>query len=381
MDSAGQPLPIYDPASTRLNPAFDAAQPVTPENLQYVRDPFSGNAIPASRLDSTAVKALDYYPEPNASVGPYFLNNYSAVSPETNTANGMIVKVDHNLSNNHRIAVSTAFSNGLIGTAKIFPTIADPNSPDRTFASRRGSVDYSYTASPRTIVTLEIDATSTSSQNHAERFPAYRFANGYAPLGRSNPEGRNVRNGFDVTSGLSTRVHTHSLKFSGRWNHQQQNTLASVYPSGAYHFGSGLTSLPGIVNTGDPFASYLMGLSDSAEASVVLTPAYLRKSFCRVSGRDSWEIRKGLTLTTSVILDVTTPRTEKYDRQSNIDFGAANPDGGLPGSLVFANRNGYGRAFGRTQVRPEPSAALAWTPGGNSKTVVRASYSRSYEGI
>ena len=51
VDSAGQPLPIYDPASTRPNPAFDASQPVTTENLQYLRDPFPGNMIPASRLD------------------------------------------------------------------------------------------------------------------------------------------------------------------------------------------------------------------------------------------------------------------------------------------------------------------------------------------
>ena len=48
VDSAGQPLPIYDPASTRPNPAFDASQPVTAENLQYLRDPFPGNVIPAS---------------------------------------------------------------------------------------------------------------------------------------------------------------------------------------------------------------------------------------------------------------------------------------------------------------------------------------------
>ena len=123
-----------------------------------------------------------------------------------------------------------------------------------------------------------------------------------------------------------------------------------------------MTSLPGIVNTGHSFASYLMGLLRHAEASVVLAPSYLRNSSYNVAGRDSWEIRKGLTLTTSLILEVTTPRTEKFDRQSTIDFRAANPANGRPGALVFANRNGYGRAFGRTQVRPEPSVALAWTP-------------------
>ncbi len=380
VDSAGQPLPVYDPASTRPNPAFDVSQPVTPENLQYLRDQFPGNVIPASRRDSVAANALEFYPEPNASVGPYFRNNYFAISPETNTANGMILKVDHNIADKHRIAISTSFSNGLIGTAKIFPTIADANTPDRTFASRRMSLDYSHTASPSTILTFSADVASTQNQNHSDAFTAYRFGDGYAAMGRANPESRNVRNSFDVRAGLATRVRNHSLKLSTRGILQQQNTLSSSYPLGVLHFGPGLTSLPGIVNTGHSFASYLLGLSDSAEKSMVLAPTYLRNSIFSIGGRDSWEISRGLTLTTSLALEITTPRVEKYDRQSNIDFRVLNPANGRPGALVFANQNGLGRAFSPTQVRPEPSVALAWTPSDVNKTVIRTSYSRSYEG-
>lgn len=40
VDAAGQMLPIYDPASTSLNPAYDATQAVSTDNLQYLRDPF-----------------------------------------------------------------------------------------------------------------------------------------------------------------------------------------------------------------------------------------------------------------------------------------------------------------------------------------------------
>ena len=38
VDDAGNPLPIYDPASTRPNPAYDPAQPVSTGNLQFTRD-------------------------------------------------------------------------------------------------------------------------------------------------------------------------------------------------------------------------------------------------------------------------------------------------------------------------------------------------------
>lgn len=379
VDAAGQPLPIYDPASTRLNPEYDPTQPVSVDNLQYLRSPFPSNTIPVSRFDPVSKGVLAHYPEANASVGPYFRNNYFVVSPETNIANGMIVKLDHTFNEKHKIDFSTAFSNGFSGSANVFPTIADSNTSDRQYTSRRGTLSHSYTASPRTMYTTSLDASTDRSENKGDVFPAYRFDDGYAAAGRSNPNVKNVRNVIDASNALGTRVGSHSLRFATRWTHQQQNIMASAYPVGYFHFGSGLTSLPGIVNTGHSFASFLMGLSDNAEASMVLSPSYFRMNRLAMSGRDSWEIEQGLTLTTSLNFEVVTPRTEKYDRQSTIDPRATNPANGRPGALVFANRDGYGRGFQPTQARLEPSIGLAWNPWGQNKTVVRMSYGRSYE--
>src|SRR5579864_2683302 len=76
VDQAGNLLPIFDPQTTRSNPAYNPAQPVSVTNLQYLRDPFPGNVIPSNRLNPLAVQALTLYPEPNAAVGPFFQNNY-----------------------------------------------------------------------------------------------------------------------------------------------------------------------------------------------------------------------------------------------------------------------------------------------------------------
>jgi hypothetical protein len=46
-----------------------------------------------------------------------------------------------------------------------------------------------------------------------------------------------------------------------------------------------------------------------------------------------------------------------------------------------AGHNGAGRAFQPAQVKVEPSASLAWNVQGDSKTVVRMSYARSYAPI
>src|SRR5947209_4680865 len=126
VDATGNLLPIYDPATTRPNPAFDPSQPVSTTNLQYLRDPFPGNRIPVEHLNATARNALALYPEPNAAVGPFNENNFFVNSPETNVANGMIAKVDHAISDRHRLSAEIAYSDGLLGAARYFPDAANP---------------------------------------------------------------------------------------------------------------------------------------------------------------------------------------------------------------------------------------------------------------
>src|ERR1017187_5483642 len=75
VDAAGNVIPIYDPASTQPNPGYDPSQPVSTSNLEYLRDPFPGNIIPANRLDPVALNALKFYPAPNTDIGPFFRNN------------------------------------------------------------------------------------------------------------------------------------------------------------------------------------------------------------------------------------------------------------------------------------------------------------------
>ena len=83
VDSGGNPLAIFDPTSTQVNPSFDPTQAVSTANLQYLRQQFAGNMIPVSRLDPQTISALALYPLPNTNAGPYFQNNYFVSSPAT----------------------------------------------------------------------------------------------------------------------------------------------------------------------------------------------------------------------------------------------------------------------------------------------------------
>ena len=399
VDAAGNVLPIYDPGYHQpQSGSYDPTQPVSTTNLQYIRAPFPGNIIPSSRLDPVALKALQYYPAPNTDIGPFFQNNYFIDSPETNTANGMIGKVDQSVRERHRVTMELAFSDGTLGAAQWFPTAANPGPSNRDFQTRRGSLEYVFTASARTVNTLTFEAnsnvsTSGDSQdqtNYAAKiglpgiqgdgFPLIQLAP-YLNMGQSYPFSRNARNVYTWTDGISTKRGQHTLRVVGQYTRQQVNSYWPQYPAGLFTFDPGLTSLPGIVDTGDALASLLLGMPSFAQETIDARPSYFRRSEGSLAFRDRYEAMKGLTINLGLTLDLFRPRTEKYDRQSTVDLSAINPANGLPGALVVAGQNGFGSAFQPTLVRLAPSLSIAWNPLNDSKTVVRTSFARSYSGI
>jgi hypothetical protein len=159
------------------------------------------------------------------------------------------------------------------------------------------------------------------------------------------------------------------------------NTFWPQYPAANFRFGTGLTSLPGVVNTGHAFASFLLGMPEYAELSVVTSPSYFRRTAATVALTDEYEVRTGLFVTVGLSIETTTPRTERYDRQSTVDLSVPNPANGRPGALIAAGRGGQPRGFQPTTVRLEPRTSIAWNPRGDTKTVVRAAFQRSYSAI
>ena len=398
LDPDGNVLPIYDPASTATNAAYDPTQPVSTTNLQYLRTPFPNNIIPASRLDPVAVAALKYYPAPNTDIGPFFQNNYFIDSPETNTANGMIGKLDQTLRDRHRVTMELAYSTGTLGAAEWFPTAANPGPSSRDFETRRGSASYVFTASGSTVNTLTFEANSNVSNsgapleqhNYADQigltgiegggFPVMQLA-GYLSMGQAYPYSRNAVNNYIWTDSVSTKRGKHTLRFTGQYIMQQVNSYWPEYPAGLMAFDSGLTSLPGIVDTGDALASFLLGMPSFAEETLDAEPSYFRRSEGLLAFHDRYEAAKGLTVNFGLSTHLFRPRVEKYNRQSTVDLNAINPANGLPGALIVAGEDGVGRAFQPTLVRAAPSVGIAWNPPQDSKTVVRVNFARDYSGI
>lgn len=384
VDGAGNPLRLYDPLTTAPNPNYDPTLPVTESNLIYNRQPFPGNTIPVTRLDPVAQAALKYLPQPNTAAGPFFRNNYFAVTPEINRATGFIATVDHTFLEKHRITVRLRRSVGLNGNAPVFPTPANPNNPPQDFLSRGLRFEHIYTASASNINTLRFDASAEVTSQNApinpdtgRVFPRYQFE-GYQAMGANNPTVRDAQPTYQISDTFATRWRRHRLSLGAEITHLQINTFRPQFPEGHFNFTAGYTSLPGIINTGHSFASFLLGAAAYAEQTVVTAPSYFRWDQYRYIFNDQWQVTPSLTINFGANLEIYTQRREKYNRQSNISFRELNPANGRPGALVVAGRGGYGRTFTPTWAKVEPSMGIAWSVLGDNNTVLRLNYQRRY---
>ncbi len=381
VDPAGNPLIIYDPNTTTPNPAYNPALPVSTSNLQYLRSPFPGNIIPTGRLEPVIQKALSLYPLPNAHVGPFFQNNYFINSPQVDNADGIIARVDESIGSRQRLSFQTAISNGFLSTAQYFPNIASPTAPPQDYSRWRASIDYVLTATSKTVNSLHLMAESnvvSIGVSGQSPFPVYQLDGNYVSMGTGFPESHNAHNTTEVRDSVSTQQGKQSLTFVFQADQYQVNSFTPQYPSGYYEFSSGLTSLPGINDTGDPFASFLLGLAQSAQNTVVTAPSYFRDSYQSIAGSDKYQLSKTVTLNLGFNLMRHTPRVEKYNRQSTVDPAVLDPTTLKMGALAFAGRDGIPRGLRLPNINLDWDMGVAWNPGGKSQTVVRANYHHWY---
>jgi hypothetical protein len=397
VDSAGALLPIYDPNTTRANPSFDALQPVSASNLEYLRDIFPGNQVPASRLDPVALAALKDYPLPNVAIGPYYQNNYFVNSLETDDADGVTGNVEIELTRRNRLITNLSWSNGYVGAAALFPSEANPGPIDHRYKDRRVQLQHIFTASSNIINSFAFSVSSIAWVNGQELMdnPAatiglsgvgggaypYIQLSPYLPTGQSTPYSTRTSNTFSATDALSDHIGKHQLELDLRHSRYYVNNFAPSYPAGSFAFSSGVTSLPGIDDTGLAFASFMLGLPYQAELTTVLSPSYFLRTETVVGLHDQYQPLPQLTINAIVNLTGTTPRTEKYNRQTNLDLNAVDPITGLQGALIAAGVDGASRGLRPVRVRAEPSLGVAWNFAHDRTTVLRAGFNRNYQPI
>ena len=135
--------------------------------------------------------------------------------------------------------------------------------------------------------------------------------------------------------------------------------------------------------TGDSFASFLLGQVHTANQSIYAQPTWF-ESYLSPWVNAEIKVNSKLTVNAGLRLDYQTARTEENDEYSTFDPNTPNPGaGGRPGAVIFAGE-GAGRAGTRTFEDPEldawgPRAGFSYRA--NEDTTIRGGYGIYYAGV
>jgi len=189
------------------------------------------------------------------------------------------------------------------------------------------------------------------------------------------------RNLLVVADSVSWVHGRHSLSFGVDWR-SYQYSVGNLNTSPNYTFSNDQTAFAppqtvnAATNTGDPFASFLLGQLDSENLTISSHHSRWAQNYFGTFVQDDFKFRRNLTLNLGLRWDFDTPRHEATGAQSVFSPTAVNPlSPGTPGALIFGkNATGaktYYKDFG-------PRIGFAWSPDFIRNTVLRGGYSIYY---
>lgn len=398
VSASGTQIPIFDPTTTRPDGQGG-----------FVRDQFSGNRIPTSRISPVSARIAALMPNPDLAAQTNNFYNRSGTWPYFNTFTST-AKVDHSFSTKQKIAVT--YSNQrrprlLNGNGWGYSTNAVPGLPvaedalegfqQQTVTSQTGRINHDYIFSPTVLnhFTVGVDRyvnpvvhTNTGKgwsdalgitglPSDLGMFPYITFSGGTgAPIniGKTN-QGFNGQMRYSINEHLTWVRGRHTMKFGfSHWRYSENNR-AQANTAGNFTFSNQMTSQPNspmLANWGSSFASFLLGEIGTASTTIPYTIGNRFRSY-GLFAQDDWRVTSKLTLSYGLRWDVAPRPYEVQDKVSSFSPDVMNPVG-VPGALVFGG-SGAGRTgdqFIKTWYGGfGPRLGLAYSV--NPKTIVRAS--------
>ena len=352
-DFSQVPRQIFDPATSRRDPSG-----------QLIRDPFPNNMIPTSAFDPVTVKALAYMPDPTSAA----LTGNLPVSTGTKlTKYRGVNRVDWNIGSNDRFSAVYMFDKTLNENLGVdaYNRIDQAASPTLSgfgfkFLTQVWNFTEHHTFSPTFFMTNRFVhrprfiervnpavnpekqyATTLGIKNFAGQrlpesfggdlgFPTFNFT-GYTGLGPGALlfQERPIKEiSYDLDLTYVRGAHTMKFGFQTEFGHHGAPDQSQ--PTGSFTFQPLETSRPGVTNSGDAFASFLLGQVDNANTT--LGPLLIWHNFYYAAYvQDDWKLTSKLTLNLGLRWDIDAPVYETEFRGNGYDFYQLNPVSGTPG--------------------------------------------------
>ncbi len=342
---------IYDPLTERKCVAGADTPKGTSCFGTYIRDPFPGDAIPASRISPIGKRILDLYPLPNQ---PGLQQNFFATGNDGQYAyNQPMGRWDHEASEKDRFYAMFTFQHGHeFRNQNGFPAPAMQGNIDTQRTQQTYIADWTRILSPALALDLRIsfgrftsyfpDGPPESSNitaralgismphpptTHTDTAPRMQVS-GYSDI-IGNLYTWSTNNQWDFSPSITHSSGGHTRRYGFEYVYAGIGTGDTGRANSLFAFTNGWTQQYADRNRdssdGSGIASLLLGLANSGY--VDYNDTYYR-TWPYVAGyiQDDWRARHNLTLNVGLRYDIQIPFVERWNRvNSGFDFNRVNP--------------------------------------------------------
>lgn len=415
------PIQVYDPMTSQ---ACGGAVTCNSGGV-YKRDPFPGNAIPASRISPIGLKVLGFYPSPNFQpqslvnnfTRPDNLGRYRYEQP--------MARYDKILTDKDRLYFLFTFQDGseFRNSNGFDPPAQNGNMPGTVRRDQNYLVSYDRTLSPTRLLHVQanynrfeqnfpdvsdysftVDKLGMSPLPRVGTFPttlAPRMnVSGYAALFGNQFVNESSRQQINFQANINEARGKHSLKYGVELAQLINHNRASGRAGGEFTFDNRWSrqyfGISQGARDGSSVADLLLG--NIGSGFMAYNDTFLRRQpYMGGFIQDDWKVRPNLTLNLGLRYDVQFPLIEIHDRLNRgFDYTGIQPNSGdivarwnqlagtagagypaapssIRGGLLFANVGGQPRRvynFDLTNIQPR--IGFAWNF--RSKTVLRGGF-------
>ena len=392
-NSAGRQVVIYDPQTTKYDPATKT----------YTRTAFAGNVIPASRINPIMKKVLGYFPAPLSNGDPYTHTNNFVLSKSINSdENKYDVRIDHQLTSKQSLLFRFSDGHRSYQRPNLYGNVADYNGGyptayksivvgDTYSISSKYLIDlkysYNYLFFGQTPPTVGYDQTALGFPKYlydgsqTNEFPRFSYT-GYQGMGFSSNTQWGKQEGHTLMTSLSRISSSHVIKVGSDIRMGRANRFANSRGSGQFTFARDFTQGPNALtastSAGDAIATALLGAANNSSTLNYAANPATQSFYNGFYIQDDWKISQKLTVNLGLRYDLEWPQTERYNHMSWFDRNAPSPIAAqvpslnLKGAVTFAENAGVRNWWNVDSNNIAPRFGLAYQIADG--TVIRAGY-------
>ena len=400
-----------------LGQIFNPATASCPTGFVGGRIAFPGNKINTA-LSPVALKVLSYLQvHPNVTPSPANLNglesNFIFLSNKPVHDTTMTFRIDQNVGTKDKFffSYSSRDQEQLNGTPAL-PRPLDSNFFKSRFSHYlRFGWDRTLSASLLNHLNVGLNRLHDRSQGVAVTgqdwektlgitgasgpgFPQFGFlgspiVGGYSGFGGGSFDTA-IPNSLLVSDSVSWIRGRHSIRTGFEWRHSQFSRISNANTSPQFSFENLQTAYaPQNTQTGDPFASFLLGLPNEESLTISShNPRWLQNYYVGYV-QDDFKFRRDLTFNIGLRYEVDTPRHESLGAQSVLDLTAPNSGNAavpispaVPGALIYGSNATGAKTYYKDF---SPRLGFAYAPerlfGWVRQTVIRGGYGIYYTAL